>query len=224
MEMKMLCLLAFLVATTAAQQAPQAPQPCCASHRFSAVIGQTGGYVQNGNEVPIDGFMELLFDYDAKLMSMELHTLNLTSGQYDNTSILMDYNTHKQYFRTQDYGCFEDSMDDAMVEPCVPDSATYMARVTLGSGDSTLDTDVWQFTTPGTDNVVKMVVTADTCTPVMQSTYGTMYGGPRSETLIFTNFQGAITDRSSLVVPQNCQPVPAQNQNPLVGRRSIVFN
>ena len=54
-------------------------------------------------------------------------------------------------------------------------NATFLGVLNLGLSPSTLKGNAWEIVTPKAN--MKLVVTQDTCTPIMEASYGMIYGG-----------------------------------------------
>jgi len=104
----------------------------------------------------------------------------------------------------EDGSCIVLPWMETMASPCIPDNATSLGEVTVGAG---VKGNAFEFMEGAAK--VRMVVTADTCTPIIDSRVGRVFGEDQQRTQFYYNFTGSISDsdRSMLTVPASCMEV-----------------
>jgi len=168
----------------------------------------TIGKTVNGKGVAQQGFMMIQYDYTNKLEYIESNLTDMATQNIESYKILQDFNNMQQYVILQDGSCYaQPLMEPSMVPPCVPKDATFMGELTLNSGSGQLvKGNAWSFMENNRN--VKMVVSQDTCTPIMRVAAGMIYGEEQQQTILYFNQSPGIADASKMVVPANCKPQP----------------
>jgi len=196
------------------------PQPCCIGHQFTAILGEWG-VLNDGHLIRLQGTVMMTADYDAKLMLRQGSMKRSDQDTASESTVLQDYNTNTQYVTSANGDCVSMPIPPSMplIGPCIAANATLFTRINFGSGHDTLEVIVWEFKIPddvGGSVDVKLAVSADNCTPVLEERFGLLSGHEGDITYVFANFQPSISDRSLLAIPAagTCHP----RGGPAVGR------
>jgi len=209
-----LVVACVLVAAAAAQT------KCCFDKQYSAVLGEAGGTVVNGNAVGLDGTVTLGFDFYLQRQGSKA-VMRQPDDSFVTTNTVQDYKNRMTYITDEGGRCtsFRMEASEVMYPPCVPDDARYLGNGTFGYGSETLYIDSWEYNMPGTDVLMKLAVT-DTCVPVVEAQYGHINGASTELTYFFTAYHPGIDNLGMLEPPTDC-PLYKPQVGPSVGRRAV---
>ncbi|XP_071107667.1 ependymin-related protein 1-like [Haliotis cracherodii] len=209
--MRFLILTAMVGLSLGAGSDP--PRPCCTDHQFEAVMGQVGGNVYNHHghltQNWLDGYNKVHYDAYNKMIAVEAHQ-TLMNGSVTVTNILLDYPNKRQYIQNQG-NCYHTPLTRTMREPCVPDSAQYIGPTYMGYGTSKLALNNWEYHPKNTDQSLKVALTQEGCTPIVESFVGHVKTNDGKETIetnfvyVFSEFRTGLRNSDVFNVPQACR-------------------
>jgi len=203
--------LILVLAVGANAQSGTAPSPCCTSNQFSVGTAVTIGKTVNGKGVAQQGFLNMQYDWTNKLLYIESNITDMATQQIESYKILQDINNNQQYVILKDGSCYIQPSTVPMDPPCIPKDAAFMGELTLNSGSGTLvKGNAWAFKIEQQD--IKMVVSQDTCTPIMRVATGISYGEEQQITNLYYNQSPGFADASKMVAPTGCTPQPTMGK------------
>ncbi|KAK3756901.1 hypothetical protein RRG08_009444 [Elysia crispata] len=118
--------------------------------------------------------------------------------------IFSDFKHMIQYISSQG-SCVTQKIQFGMLEPCMPDGATYLGKSFIGQYNNKADIDGWYFRRTDQNRNIEMTiaVTADKCVPVMEHITGTMGAGAQANTMVlFTNLTEDVADEAFDLPPE----------------------
>ncbi|KAL8565550.1 hypothetical protein ACOMHN_049526 [Nucella lapillus] len=122
-------------------------------------------------------------------------------------TVIMDFKQSVQHTVTHSGHCETRPLDYDMLEPCMPEDASFLGKTYLGFGEDTTRFQTWSFKRIDQGRKISMVVsvTSQHCVPVMESITGTL-GHASVDTLVtFTTFK-EVQDHSIFDTPTICTP------------------
>jgi len=215
----MLVVLALAVAGASAQATGGR---CCFDNQYTAVLGEAGGTVINGNAMPVDGSVELSYDFYKKVQATV--TTERIQGSdpaaFKTTKRLDDYANRVVYLTDENGNCVSyaqnSQVDFVMTPACVPAEATYLGNGTFGYGTETLHIDAWEWTeVDAFKNFTLKLAVTDTCVPVVEARYGYIIHPNQAQesrkqplelTYFYTNYHPGILNADNLQPPAVCPP------------------
>merc|ERR1712179_162300 len=211
---KMLILAASLLYLAPAVSA----DGCCIPEQWEAdMLLVVGSVDSSGNVTLIEGTMHSV--YDAKNKKIVYYQNITYNGNPVQQTIIEDYNARVRYVigpKVNAVGCMSMVIGE-WLSNCIPDNST-SADYYYGLGANMVNvrgyrTDYGAFSTA-------YAVTADTCVPVAENTWGHIMGADTHIVTNFGNVKAGISDMNAFSVPANCAntgpPIPG-----IGGRRSV---
>jgi len=194
-----------LAAAVNGQAAPTA-KPCCFNSQFTAVTATNVGKNVDGKETAQQILSTVVYDFTNKKMLMGMNISDLGTNQDTYYTVFQDNNAHQQYVTLADGSCFIQPWNEPMESPCIPDDAVFQGELTMNSGNGSLvKANAWRYLQRGAD--IRMVVSQDTCTPLIRSLAGPQYGENQLQTVMYFNVQPTV-DPALLKAPTGCKPQP----------------
>ncbi|KAL5019228.1 hypothetical protein ScPMuIL_004950 [Solemya velum] len=176
---------------------------CCTATEWEAVVLQVGGTVRNGSASALDGYFDLLYDFDMKRITRIQHPVDKAAYR-----TITDYNTRKTYIITAgatglSCSSHDLSAGETMTPNCIPANSTHMGTHYLGASADAVLVNSWRFIIPG-GLTLEITVTEDDCTPVLDSSFYTATGIASVTTRFYTNFKKGISDIAMTQIPSQC--------------------
>merc|ERR1711936_435249 len=152
-------MLRLVVACMFAAAAAQTAQKCCFDKQYSAVLGEAGGTVVNGNAVGLDGTVTLGFDFYLQRQGSKA-VMRQPDDSYVTTNTVQDYKNRVTYITDEAGRCtaFRMETSEVMYPPCVPVVEAQYGHI---NGASTELTYFFTAYHPGIDNLGMLEPPAD---------------------------------------------------------------
>ncbi|ESO84139.1 hypothetical protein LOTGIDRAFT_155464 [Lottia gigantea] len=185
----------------------QTTKNCCLPDEYEMDMGETGSTFKDNVFQEMQGFLSTSYSHKDRKVSSR--GTNVVNGQLVQTTVLMDYKTHREYINVNG-NCTVYEMKAPMINPCIPDNALFGGRTRYGYGSNHIDVDLWRFNLSNRpDSPIKLSITDD-CTPITQTQFDpkALLGGKTEVVYIFSNFRPGIKARNIFTVPTECHNKP----------------
>uniref|UniRef100_A0A0B6ZQA8 Uncharacterized protein n=1 Tax=Arion vulgaris TaxID=1028688 RepID=A0A0B6ZQA8_9EUPU len=176
------------------------PKPCCLPYKFKAVIVYLQSFDAKAKEVTM-----LYRDWENKRQIQENVVVDSHGVKTVVSQTYMDYKNMVKYDYAPGQPCQYSPLDHGMLEPCMPESATYLGKSYIGAYNDKTNFNSWYFRRTDLNRNVEITifVTADECIPVSEHITG-QFGAAKANTLLmFTNVTKDV-DNSAFDIPVEC--------------------
>ncbi|CAG5122849.1 unnamed protein product [Candidula unifasciata] len=175
-------------------------RPCCLPYRFQAIVASLPNFSDRRKAVA-----RMSRDWNNRI---QIHSSVLfDSGGQEQIirQTFMDFKHMVQYEYTPGGSCHTSTLNYGMLEPCMPENASYLGQSYMGAYNNQMVVNTWNFqrTNLNRDLEITIVVTADKCVPVSEHITGKIGTGKAESMIFFTNVTEQV-DNSVFEIPHTC--------------------